>query len=67
MIMPAKWIFQSKTFWLNVIGAAVFIVTGHAGVQVPDDVAALVLAIANIANRFLTVRPVTVSAPPPTS
>lgn len=64
--MPAKPFWESKTFWLNILAAAAFIVSGHAGFNVPDDVAALIMAIINIANRFLTKGPIAVSPPPPT-
>jgi len=65
----AKNIFASKTFWLNVIGVGVS-VTG----MLPEKYALPTLGVLNIANRFLTNQPVTLSlgapaqpTPPPTS
>lgn len=51
-----KSIFQSKTFWANVAGFALV----YADV-LPKEYAALVIAVANIALRFLTTGPVSIS------
>ncbi len=51
--MEPKSILKSKTFWLNVAGFA----AAYANV-LPPEYAALVIAVANIANRFLTKGPV---------
>jgi hypothetical protein len=51
--MNPKSIFASKTFWANV---ALFALT-YANV-LPKEYAALVIAVANIALRFLTKQPV---------
>lgn len=44
-----KSIFASKTFWLNVLGMA-----SMYGNLLPPKYAVPTLAVANIANRFLT-------------
>lgn len=48
---------QSKTLWLNVIGGAVLLAQGQFGQVLDPDVAALVLAAANVALRFVTREP----------
>ncbi len=54
-----KSIFASKTFWLNILGAATMVVS--SGV-VPVKYSAPVLALLNIGNRFLTSTSVSVPA-----
>jgi hypothetical protein len=44
---------KSKTFWLNVVGGAVAVVTAMKGV-VPEEYAIAALALLNIVNRALT-------------
>ncbi len=51
--MDAKSILTSKTFWLNILGLAVTI-----GGILPQKWGVPILAIANIAVRFLTDQPV---------
>lgn len=52
-VSSAKSIFTSKTFWLNVIGLGLTI-SGY----LPPQYAVPVMAVLNIANRFLTTGPV---------
>jgi hypothetical protein len=47
--MNIKSIFASKTFWLNVAGTAL-----TYGGALPPKYSIPVMAVANIANRFLT-------------
>lgn len=51
-----KGLLKSKTFWLNAIGAAGMLLNASQG-YIPDQYAASILAILNIANRFLTSKP----------
>jgi hypothetical protein len=53
--METKSIFKSKTFWLNILGLA-----SMYGDLLPPKYSVPVLAVANIANRFLTSQPVSV-------
>jgi hypothetical protein len=54
----SKSIFASKTFWLNVAGIIATVAGGAAGI-LPPQYAAIAMGVANILNRFLTVKPVT--------
>jgi hypothetical protein len=57
-MLPSKSIFQSKTFWLNVAGVALWALDKFAGIHVaPIDPIAGVAA-ANVVNRFFTNRAV---------
>jgi DNA-binding transcriptional regulator YdaS (Cro superfamily) len=59
--IPAKSIFRSKTFWINLAVFAPLVaqwVTGHHWVA-PED-SAMIVAAANIGLRILTNQPVTV-------
>lgn len=49
---------RSRTLWLNVIGGAVLLAQGHFGQVFDPDVAACVLAAANVALRFVTHEPI---------
>lgn len=53
----SKSIFASKTLWLNLLGGAATVL-GYAADVLPPHYAALALALANIANRFITESPV---------
>ncbi len=52
----AKPIWQSKTFWLNVIGVVVIILQTVLGADLPisPEIQATILGILNILNRFQT-------------
>ena len=60
--MPTKSIFVSRTFWLNVIGLAVLILSSADVLAILPPAAiryeVAALAILNILNRFLTSMPV---------
>lgn len=51
-----KSIFTSKTFWLNLLGLA-----AHVGGIVPPKYSVPIMAVVNIANRFVTSTPVSVT------
>lgn len=53
-----KSIFASKTFYLNVIAAALEL---SQVVPLPAGTLAIIAAVANIANRFLTSQPVSLT------
>ena len=53
-----KPIWQSKTFWLNLLGGAVMLLP-HFAELLPPQYAAIALAAANILNRFFTKKEVT--------
>lgn len=53
---PFIGLLKSKTFWLNVAGAAALIINGMHGV-IPEQTAAVILAGLNVLNRFLTNKP----------
>ena len=58
-----KSIWNSKTFWLNAVGGAILILT-QATDALPASAQpylAAALAVLNIANRFLTSQPVSIS------
>ena len=56
--MDTKSILASKTFWLNVVG-----LLGELTGILPPLYAAPILAVLNIALRFLTDKPVTLTLP----
>lgn len=57
----SKSIWVSKTFWLNVVGGAILVVTQLSDAVPPSIHPWLVGALAalNVINRFLTDQPVT--------
>ena len=57
---PGKWIVGSKTFWLNLLGTAVLL---QPMIPVNAKWGPTVLAVLNIANRFVTTTPVTLLPP----
>ena len=63
--MNPKSIFASKTLWLNLAAAGVAYLLKHRGVLemwgLDADGVALAIAALNIANRFLTSQPVSLS------
>lgn len=63
MLVPTKSIFRSKTFWLNVLGGLVVLLEYVDTLDVPGggEAIATALVLANIALRYLTTQPVTVT------
>lgn len=59
-----KSIFVSKTFWLNVIAGAIALGSGQLGFTLDPKLSTALIAIANIAMRFLTNSPVSVTGQP---
>jgi len=59
--------YKSKTVWLNVAGAAGTLAQMYGGTVIPPQYAALVMAGANVAIRFMTSEPVTAGATPPSA
>jgi hypothetical protein len=52
-------IFKTKTFWINAVAAAAYIVNdGVLNKMIPPEVLAVATFAVNIANRFLTTKPV---------
>lgn len=64
VLMESKSIFKSKTFWANTIALAASVATAM-GVDIGPDVQASlvggVMAVVNIALRFVTNKPVNIS------
>lgn len=58
--MEPKSIFKSKTFWLNAAAAAFAGFQAFVQQQPPSTEVMILVAILNIANRFITRQPVTV-------
>jgi len=58
--MPTKSIFQSKTFWVNVLGAAAQLVNSGLLQAVDPAVLVIVQAVLNLAVRFVTDTPVSI-------
>ena len=56
-----KSIFQSKTFWVNVLGAGAAVLNGPLGADVPPEALAAIVAALNIAVRFVTSEPVSLT------
>jgi hypothetical protein len=54
--MKPKPILKSKTFWLNILGAA----AAYSG-YFPPEIAIPIMAVANIVNRFFTSQPVNIT------
>ena len=52
-----KGLLKSKTFWINAIGGGLEIVNALNGNVIPPATAATILMVLNIANRFLTTKP----------
>lgn len=62
MTFSKKNIFKSKTFWLNLVGGIVLVASGQVpGINLPTHTSEVVLAVANIINRFFTSREVTIN------
>jgi hypothetical protein len=60
--MDSKSIFASKVFWANVLMLALTILdNGFFGGMVPADTKATIVAVVNIALRFLSTGTVTVT------
>lgn len=58
----AKTIFASKTFWLNILGALIYLLGGdYIHSLIPPDYYATLMMLLNILNRFLTNGPVTIT------
>lgn len=48
-------ILKTKTFWINFVGLSLMVLNDQVlGKMVPTEYAASILALLNIANRFLT-------------
>ncbi len=57
---PSKPLWQSKTFWLNVIGFILFILPTITSLNVIDPkLLGGILAVLNVINRYFTTQPVT--------
>jgi hypothetical protein len=48
---------KSKTFWINAVGGGLEIVNALNGNLIPTEAAVSILMVLNIANRFLTSKP----------
>jgi hypothetical protein len=48
---------KSKTFWFNVVAGSIAIVNALSGQWIPNEMAITIVALLNIANRFLTTKP----------
>jgi hypothetical protein len=52
MAVKSKPFWQSTTLWINVIGIVATVLTLVSGMTKDADIVAILLAIANILNRF---------------
>lgn len=48
---------KSRTVWINIVGGGLEIVNALNGNVIPPATAATILMVLNIANRFLTSKP----------
>lgn len=56
-----KPIWKSRTFWANALGAGAWILNGPLGHVVPPEALGLTVAVVNIALRFITDEPVSLT------
>lgn len=56
--MNTKTLWQSKTFWVNLIAALSFLLQKETGTMIDPDLQGLLLAGANIILRMITKKPV---------
>jgi uncharacterized membrane protein len=58
----SKNILKSKTFWINVLGIVVAVASNQIpDINVPAHTGTIIIAVANIINRFFTEKPVTIN------
>ena len=57
--MMSKSIFQSKTFWFNIVAAGVQFIPQVAN-AIPQPWGAIVQSLANVVLRYITTQPVTI-------
>jgi hypothetical protein len=53
-MQPMKKWYQSRTLWINAIGAVAFFVQAHFGFVIPAEQQAIILALLNAILRFDT-------------
>lgn len=53
-----KSIWQSKTFWANVLGAGLAVMNGPTGAYLPPQYLAVILTGMNLALRAVTAEPI---------
>ena len=63
MFVPTKSIFRSKTFWANLLGGVLVLLEYLDTIDLPGGGEAIAtgLVLVNLALRYLTTQPVTVS------